>query len=154
MLNILQLLVHAQQWGHTSETECEIWPWRLGQYINTHWGSDRSRSTFLQFIFPAFHHFPQLLCWLISDLACRSLEVTDKKLVLCQRAQRWGKTQVTQTHKNKYTHELRRGRRVHCCSRWGRNLPVACYTVLFSIKSVQVCQTFCTICSSTKWSNY
>lgn len=31
---------------------CEIWPWRLGQYINTRWGSDGSPSTFLWFIFP------------------------------------------------------------------------------------------------------
>lgn len=47
-----------QQW----DRECEICPWRLGQYINTHWESDRSLSTFVEFIFP-FHHIflaPQL----------------------------------------------------------------------------------------------
>lgn len=47
-----------QQW----DRECEICPWRLGQYINTHWESDRSLSTLVEFIFPLSSHFlaPQL----------------------------------------------------------------------------------------------
>lgn len=83
-------VMRAQQW----DRECEIWPWRLAQYISTHWGSDGSPSTFLRFILPPFsllfHHFPRHLCRLMSDLTRRRLGVTYYKLVLCQSSLWWG----------------------------------------------------------------
>lgn len=102
-------IMRAEQWNRA---------WNLAMKVRpTHGGFDRSQSTPRQLIFPPFfllfHHFPQPLCGLMPDLACRSLEVTDYKLVLCQSALWWGEITVTPTHvhahtpTNVHTHALR-----------------------------------------------
>lgn len=124
----------------TAVRVCEIWQWRFGQHINTRWGSDGSQRTFfglfsLQSFL--FHHQPRHLRW-CQFLACRSLEVTDNKQ--CVKVTR-GNNGHTDTHNNQCRHKPCKGGKALCWS-WGRmNLPLACYSLLLSIKSTYINST-------------
>lgn len=97
-------IMRAQQWDRVWNLAVKVRP--IHQHTLGVWRvSEHFSLVYFPSIFLLFHHLPRHLCWLMSDLACRSLEVTDYKLVLCQSALWWGEMMVTLTHMHAHSYK-------------------------------------------------